>query len=74
MILFDPYKENGVARVTVYPPCYNTSVSRRAHFELTHEKDSYWYEIFVDQYERLWKQGKEYSISIGSDIPLVKPN
>jgi len=74
LILFDPYKENGVARVTVYPPCYNTSVSRRAHFELTHEKDSYWYEIFVDQYERLWKQGKEYSISIGSDIPLVKPN
>jgi hypothetical protein len=58
MHLIDPNTPGGYIRVTLYPPDISSPLANRPHFILRPESDQPWYDIFREQFERLWRSAQ----------------
>lgn len=63
LILIDPKRSNGLVRVTIYPPFFRSPIAARPHFNLSQLTHRQWYATYVEQFEKLWQQGRAVEIS-----------
>lgn len=59
IIAFDPYLPSG--RMFVRLNSFDISNEKRPTFELIKERDIYWFEFFVAQFESVWKLAHDWS-------------
>ncbi len=59
IVIIDPEKKKRYLRVSIYPPCYDSPLSDRAHFKLTYVGYERWYDTYIKQFEDLWSQAYE---------------
>jgi len=57
MIIIDPEKPDG--QISVEFIGYKTPTDKRPHIELIKQRDNYWFNFFLMQYNMLWEKSKE---------------
>jgi len=57
ILLSNPKDKNSIAMVTLYPPYFTTPVDRRHHLYFKKQENHRFYNSYVEQFEKLWKEG-----------------
>lgn len=60
IIAIDTEKESGIIFVELYPQRW--VVGTRPRFELTSQRDEFWFSYFKEQFDRVWEDGKPVAL------------